>query len=122
LFIWNVRCYKLSIESIGIFTDDVQVNVGGLGQGGFAANEHALIVWILLNDGALQDRFDHVGSFKALLQGMPDRMTPDEVMALTDTFSNRLDIHSRYSDAFSFYFLRLTVPRTASRHDVPVQV
>jgi hypothetical protein len=53
---------------------------------------------------------------------MPDRMTPDEVMALTDTFSNRLDIHSRYSDAFSFYFLRLTVPRTASRHDVPVQV
>jgi hypothetical protein len=61
LFIGNVCRHKLSIESIGICTDDVQVNVGGLGQGGFAANEHALLVWLLLlNDGALQDRFDEL--------------------------------------------------------------
>ncbi|MGH7960834.1 MAG: hypothetical protein ACRERD_03270, partial [Candidatus Binatia bacterium] len=47
------------------------------------------------------------------LQGMPNRMTLDEVVALTNAFTNSLDIHSRYCGAFSLYFLRLAPGRLA---------
>jgi hypothetical protein len=108
LFIWNVGRHKLSIHWITVFTDDVQVNLGGLGQADFATNEHALVVRIFFDDGARQNCFDHVASFKSLLQGMPYRMTLDEVIPLPYAFTNSFDIHSRYFGAFSLDLLRLT--------------
>jgi len=108
LFIWNVGRHKLGIHRITVFTDDMQVNIGVLGQAGFATNEHALIVRIFFDDGTRQNCFDHMASLESLLQSVPYRMTLDEIMVLSYTFTNGFDIHSRYSDAFSLHILRLT--------------
>lgn len=109
LFIWNVGRHKLGIDKITVFTDDMQVNIGGLGQAGFATNEYVLVVGVFFDDGTCQNCFDHMASFESLFQGMPYRMTLDEVMPLSHTFTNSFDIHSRYSDAFSLVLLRLTL-------------
>ena len=51
-----------------------------------------------------------MGSLESLFQGVSYRMTLDEVVALSYAFTNGFDIHSRYSGAFSLYFLCLLPP------------
>ena len=108
MFIRDIGSYKFHIDSISIFTDDVQVNVRGLCQRCWAADENSLVVWILFDDSAFQDCFDHVDSLKSLFQGVPHSMALDEVVALTYTFPNGFDIHLFYFVVFSLYLLRLT--------------
>ena len=67
------------------------------------------------------DRFNHVSLLKALFQGAPYRMTLDEVVTLTNAFTNSLDIHSCDSGPCLSDFPRLTLEMTGALPTFPIE-
>jgi hypothetical protein len=103
-FVWDIRSYKLSVNWISAFTNNVQVDVKALRKTCLAAYQHPLFIWVFFDYGPRENCFNHMFAFKTFFQGVLHSVALDEVSPGSYSFADNLDIHAALPSIKRFRF------------------
>jgi hypothetical protein len=93
--IWDIGRDDLSVQRVGILTDNVQVQTRAFRYCDAATDKHTLVVWILFDDSSVEDSFDDVLTLKAFFQSVVHRVAFDEIVSRLYPCADELDVHPR---------------------------
>ena len=94
MFVRYVGCYELGIGLIAILTDNMQINGYSFCNCHTTSNKRSLLLRIVLNNGSIEDSFNHVAAIKSFFESTLDCMTFDQIVACSNSLTDDFNVHA----------------------------